>query len=264
MREVLVDARFQVEQEIGNGPMGRVHRAVDRVTGAKVAVRIFRVPPERYLQDYRLAQAISPAIVAEGKAPDGRPYVATEWLDGFDLRIRLRVGRLHLDEVFVIVRSVACALGAVPIAHGDLSPSNVFLVKSSPHDVRILDFGGAALKGVPRLTETTWKAGAPKYASRERARGAPPSTLSDIYSLGAIAFHCLSGKCAVDSRGQISTVAQIIVGDVPTLSSVMPELPPRVLELVDRMMAREPERRPQSWAEVEREWSAQVPPGSKR
>src|SRR5262245_60770000 len=114
----LVAERFVIERLAGSGGMGRVYRAIDRRSGAPVAVKILHGAGDRdrFAREARaLAELEHPAIVryvAHGEAPGGEPFLAMEWLDGEDLEARLRRGPLREDEAIALAAAVASALSA--------------------------------------------------------------------------------------------------------------------------------------------------------
>jgi serine/threonine-protein kinase len=161
-----------------------------------------------------------------------------------------------------IVREIADALSAAharTIIHRDLKPDNVFLASAgagAPHlaRVKILDFGIAKLAGAgntPSITHTGSLLGTPVYASPEQFKGA--KTLdhrTDIYSLGCIAFELMTGRPPFVGESVGELVASHLYAEPPALRTLEPTTSPAFEALVQRMLAKAAEDRPQSMREV--------------
>src|SRR5690242_246377 len=135
----LIDNRFLLRHLAGTGGMGEVYKAIDRETGAPVAVKALTArrgdDAVRFAREARILSELDhPQIVrhvAHGALASGEPYLAMEWLDGEDVSARLSRGRLGAAETVALAVRVAEALGfahARGVVHRDLKPSNIFLV----------------------------------------------------------------------------------------------------------------------------------------
>src|SRR5580658_774755 len=166
--EVLVD-RFEIERFAGSGGMGSVYRALDRVTGKPVAVKLVTGSDgenERFTREARvLAELADPAIVryvAHGTTPAGQPFLAMEWLEGEDLAKRLARTGLPVGESLAVVGRVAeglAAAHAVGVVHRDVKPSNILLVSGDPAQAKLIDFGISRIAlsratSAPAITQT--------------------------------------------------------------------------------------------------------------
>src|SRR5689334_20484429 len=122
MSSTVIADRFVVEHLVGEGGMGLVYRARDRLSGEVVALKLIRgantdeESAARFMREARLLGELSHSAVvryvAHGIAPDGAPFLAMEWLEGETLSSRLARGRLSVDETLVLAERVAGALGA--------------------------------------------------------------------------------------------------------------------------------------------------------
>ncbi|WP_437751807.1 serine/threonine-protein kinase [Sorangium sp. So ce1389] len=255
----LVAGRFLIEALARKGGMGEVFRARDVTTGAPVALKLLHAEAERpeeaerFLREARLLSSLKhPGIVeylAHGKAQDGRPFIAMEWLSGRELGERLDRGPLRLSECVVLLRKVADALAvahARGVVHRDIKPSNLFLRDERVDGVAVLDFGIARLAAAGMtLTRTGRFVGTPGYMAPEQARGdrdLGPS--ADIFALGCVLFECLTGKHLFGGRDLVGVLAKILFDDVPAVSSLRPDTPPALAELLARMLDKDPQRRP--------------------
>jgi serine/threonine protein kinase len=162
---VLVDDRFEIEQQIGTGGMSEVFRARDRASGQVVAIKVIadgrEHRTERFTREVELlAELTHPGIVryvSHGEMPSGELFLVMEWLEGEDLRTRLERAPLTMGEAVTLATRVAEALGAAharSIIHRDLKPSNLFLPGGRLEQVKVLDFGIAQRAGHTQLTQT--------------------------------------------------------------------------------------------------------------
>src|SRR5687767_14836167 len=124
----VIDGRFEIERLAGTGGMGAVYRALDRVSGEPVAVKVLRGVEEsaRFAREGQiLAELRHPGIVrpvSSGVTGRGAPYLAMEWLDGQDLSQRLAAGPMSLDDALLVVGRAAEALAAahaIGVVHRD-------------------------------------------------------------------------------------------------------------------------------------------------
>jgi serine/threonine-protein kinase len=185
-------------------------------------------------------------------------FIAMEYLEGEDLGARLdRVGPLEPAETYRIVAHVARALTrahAHGIVHRDLKPENVFLVQSDEGEVaKVLDFGIAkhdaySLQG--KATQTGSFLGTPYYVSPEQARGRSTDHRSDLWSLGIIAFQCLTGKPPFESDALGELMGLILYEDLPIPTLKNPALPAALDAWWERAAARDREERFQSAKEL--------------
>jgi serine/threonine protein kinase len=261
MREgELIGGRFEIERLAGAGGMGEVFRALDRVTGEAVAVKVML--GEKSAQSGRFAREIEvlselrhPAIVryvAHGVGPAGEPFLAMEWLEGEDLSERLSRGALSVSETVKLGTRVAEALSlahAGGVVHRDLKPSNLFLVEGDIDRVKVLDFGIAWHAALTRMTRTGAMVGTPGYMAPEQARGqAEVDARADVFSLGCVLFECLTGTPAFRGDHLIAVLAKVLFDEVPRLGKLLSGVPQELEALVGRMLAKQPEGRPRDGA----------------
>ena len=249
----VLEGRFQIDRVAGKGGAGVVFRGVDRQTGAAVAIKAGHAddPDLRFQREVETLAALRhPAIVnylGHGMS-EGELYLVMEWLDGQDLGTRLKAGPLTLDQSVSVARQVAVALAAAHekgIVHRDVKPTNVFLINGQTDRVKLLDFGIARRAGMATLTSTGILVGTPSYMAPEQARGASDlHARVDVYGLGGLLFHCVTGRApfAADSIEQV--IARILTETAPRLRSLVPEVSADLDALVARMLSKDPLRRP--------------------
>jgi eukaryotic-like serine/threonine-protein kinase len=270
-------ARLELQQRVGAGAMGEVYRAVDKETGQPVAVKLLHsyIGPEdasRFVREAEvLANLAHPGVVrhvAHGLTPAGAPWLAMEWLEGMDLMSRLRRERMSLAESVQIALGIADGLAhghARGIVHRDLKPSNVFLVPDAGGKVRvkILDFGLAHVGDRSRANRTSALLGTPGYTAPEQVQTAGEiSAASDVYSLGAVLFECITGEPAVIGTHFVAVLAKSIFDEVPRMRTICAGIPEALDDLVARMTDKNARNRPMSgrvaW-EALRELDGRVP-----
>ena len=261
---------YVVTGRIGSGGMGEVYRAHDARFGRDVAIKVLPVSyasdPERlrrFEQEARAAGSIdNPGIlvVHDFGAHDGRPYLATELLEGESLRERLRWGVLPARKAVDLTAQIARGLAAAHekgIVHRDLKPDNVFLTREGR--AKILDFGLAkvTVDVSGRETETTslnpvspapgTHAGAllgtVGYLSPEQARGSPADARSDIFALGTVFFEMVTGRRAFARGSTIETLNAILTEDVAEMTTATGPVPPPLERLCRRCLEKDPDER---------------------
>ena len=259
--EVLGD-RYELRQRIGEGGMGVVYAAHDRVLDRGVAIKILRGGGEqetaRFEREWKALEKIAhPAVVrciAHGEQ-DGSRYLVMERLEGCSLAERLMRGRLPVRQVLVLGRRIAEALVAVHTAgvtHRDVKPSNVFLASDSVTEACLLDFGIARDDGAPVLTARGVLVGTPGYMAPERVRAeerADPA--SDVFSLGCVLFECLVGRAPFTAETTYALLTRVLLEVAPLVREERPEAPLGLEALVEQMLAKLATERPDA-AEVAR------------
>ena len=260
--------RFQIAGELGRGGMGAVLKGHDRELGREVAIKLLPASvsrvlgADRFAQEIRLtARLVHPNIVplfSSGEAA-GCLYFVMPLIEGGTLRGRLQeAGPRPAAEVRRIIADLAEALAyahASGVIHRDLKPENIFW-----HQERALlaDFGIARSLGqlVPAepLTQAGMLVGTLDYLSPEQAEGALDiDGRSDLYSLGCVAFELLTGHPPFGGRGAGATIAAHLAAPVPDVREQRPDVPPRLAALIQRLMAKEPARRPATGVDLLRE-----------
>jgi serine/threonine-protein kinase len=271
---VLAD-RYYVRRWVGQGAMGRVYEGHHTGVGKRVAIKIPRnterrkhTSLQRFRREAQAASQIGHPNIADvtdcGTTPSGDFFFVMEFVDGVDLeKLVKRDGALPLERVMVIGLQIARALEAAHqagIIHRDLKPSNVMLVRGreEPELVKVLDFGvakflrGDGEAGAAELTQHDAAVGTPRYMAPEQiGAGQEVDFRTDIYAVGGILYFMLTGGRAPVEGDSVETVWQAKLNDDPTpLRNHRPDLPGRLEALVMSCLARAPEQRPASMAEL--------------
>ena len=259
--------KYRVERLLGRGGMGEVYEARHAVVGRRFAIKFLKQglvggqdSHARFLREAQAAGALDnehiAAVVDFDFAADGAPFLVMEYLNGESLAAVLRrEGVLPMRRVLGILLQVCDGLAAAHeagIVHRDLKPDNLFLVARSdaPELVKILDFGVAKLvRAEPDGSDTQSGAvlGTPLYMAPEQARGEKSVDFRvDIHALGVIAYELLSGERPHPGDGYNAILAHILTRPVRPLRELCPDLPPVLLQAVERALAFEPSERHES------------------
>jgi serine/threonine-protein kinase len=264
---------YRVVRKIGEGGMGTVFLGEHTLLGRHAAIKVLlpelsskRESVDRFFNEARATTVISdPGIVQVfdfGFTADKTAYIVMELLEGEQLNLRLqRLGALAPSDALRITRQVAGSLGAAHaagIVHRDLKPDNLFMIRDpeAPGGERpkILDFGIAKLgDSVPDRLKTRTGAvlGTPVYMSPEQCNGAASvDHRADVYSLGCVLFHLLTGRPPFDLPGIGAIISAHLREPAPAPSTVMP-LPAEIDDLVLRCLAKRPDDRFQTMLEVQ-------------
>jgi serine/threonine protein kinase len=268
-----VIGNYQIVRKLGEGGMGAVYLGQHQLLGRRAAIKVLlpalSARPDivnRFFNEARAVTSISdPGIVQVfdfGYHSDGSAFIVMEYLEGEPLDRRLaRMGRLPAAEALRLCRQVASSLAAAHaqnITHRDLKPENIYLVRdgevASGERSKILDFGIAKLSDDnPGKLKTSTGAlmGTPVYMSPEQCRGLSDlDHRSDIYSLGCVLFHLLTGRPPFEGEGMGDIIAAHIREPAPVPSSRAPDIAPSVDAVVMRCLAKAPADRYQTMVEL--------------
>jgi serine/threonine-protein kinase len=255
--------RYTVMRRIARGGMGVVYLAVQDGLQRTVALKIIRpdaardpVMQKRFEREARLvSQLAHPNIVTVhdfGHMSDGSLYLAMEFVDGVGLREALRKRKFSVAESLPIVEAIAQALAkahATGLVHRDLKPENVMLPASGV-PAKVLDFGLAKPHDPDlvdeKLTRDGGFVGTPGYAAPEQTEGAPEHPRQDLYALGVVWFELLFGAHPFPAPSGMRQVARQLAEDPPDVDGKLPDLDPRAASLLRRLLARNPDDRPES------------------
>jgi eukaryotic-like serine/threonine-protein kinase len=270
LRDRVLVGRYRLDERLGAGGMGSIWRAQHLVLAAPVAVKLIdreAIPDEetlaRFMREAQSAATLrSPHVVQilDYGVDDKLPFIVMELLDGENLAQRLRrLGRLSSTETARVITHIGRAVARAHeagIVHRDLKPENVFLIRNEDEEIaKVLDFGVAKVS-VSELgqegtrTRTGSILGTPYYMSPEQAQGNKAvDTRSDLWSLGVIAFECLTGKRPFYSEGLGDLVLQICIREIP-VPSEYGSVPIGFDAWFARACARDPDARFQSAREL--------------
>ena len=262
--------RYKLEERLGEGGMGAIWRAEHQVLSAPVAVKILArdvadsdETAARFIREAKAAASLrSPHVVQtmDYGVEDGLPFIVMELMEGETLRQRLKTRKiLEPVETARIVTHVARAMTRAHeagIVHRDLKPENIFLVRNEDAEIaKVLDFGVAKVEAATlgpdgTKTRTGSLLGTPYYMSPEQAQGNKEvDHRSDLWSLGVIAFECLTGKRPFTSDALGDLVLAICIRPIP-VPSEHATVPAGFDDWFAKATARDPEARFQSAREM--------------
>jgi len=265
---------YEIVAPLGAGGMGEVYRGRDTRLGRDVAIKI--LPPgfaaneefrARFEREARTISSLNhPNICTlfDVGRQDGTHYLVMELIEGESLADRLQKGPLPLDQVLRYGAQIADALGRAHrqgIVHRDLKPGNVMLTKTG---AKLLDFGlarsgpeAAPLQGLTQaetqarpLTQEGTILGTFQYMAPEQLEGIEADARTDIFAFGALLYEMTTGKRAFEGTTRTSLIAAIVSGTPRPMGELVPLTPPALEHVVRRCLAKDPEDRWQSAADV--------------
>jgi hypothetical protein len=242
--------------------MGAVYLAHDTTLDRKVAIKVCRSRQgkephgdERFLREARAAAGLlheGICRVLDFGVLDGIPYLTMDFIDGRPLSNLLKTGHpLEQAQAATFVRQVALALEVAHrhgVIHRDLKPSNIMLDEQGRPNV--VDFGLARREQDQTLTAKGFAVGTPAYMSPEQVDGLPVDQRTDIYSLGVILYELLTGRRPFQGTGVSQLMYQIVHGELQPPSDHRPGLDPRLDAVCLKALARSPQDRPATMAEL--------------
>jgi eukaryotic-like serine/threonine-protein kinase len=273
---------YRITGKLGSGGMGVVYEAEDLNLGRKVALKF--LPPqlsrdqnalERFLLEARTASALNHpnicTIYAVEKTTsengEAQSFIAMELLEGQSLDQRIASGPILTDKFLDIAIQLAEALDAAHakgIIHRDIKPANIFLTQRG--QVKVLDFGLAKLArpdlemetiGATRdspnpmqLTSPGSTVGTIVYMSPEQARGEELDTRSDLFSLGSVIYQMATARVPFSGGTSAVVFHAILQLDPPPLQQWNSSLPPKLQEIVDKLLEKDRDLRYQSAADL--------------
>lgn len=251
--------RFPIRGEIGRGAMGAVYLANDPETGAKIALKTMALSQEfegdaladartRFQREADMAGRLNhPDIVhiLESGEDQGLAYIAMEYVDGTDMGFFAKPGHLLPErQLLHIIARVAEALAYAHtqgVTHRDIKPTNI-MVDLEKGIVKVMDFGVARVTDATR-TRTGVVLGTPSYMSPEQLSGQTVDGRSDLYSLGVTLFQLLTGQLPYKHTSMATLMRAISQETPPPVSSIRPELPAALDDIVGLALQKHPNTR---------------------
>jgi hypothetical protein len=246
---------YVLVQQLGEGGMGAVYRAVQPAIGAEVAIKVLHATGESQalaVQRFLLeAQAVNRVrhpnlvrIVDTGYLADRRPYLVMELLDGIALADA--IGQIPSELACDAAAEALDALDAVHergIIHRDLKPANVFLGRDGR--VVVLDFGVAKLvdSADGRAAASTGLVGTPEYMAPEQIRSEPLDRRTDVYAMGVLLYEAITGKRPFAATATFELLLQHIERPPSSPRNYVPELAQPICDAILRALEKEPSRR---------------------
>ncbi|MFN6129715.1 MAG: serine/threonine-protein kinase [Planctomycetota bacterium] len=259
-------AGYSILHRLGVGGMSEVYLAFQESLRRHVAFKVLRSDfvgsdehEQRFLQEARAAASlIHPNIVQVydvGKI-ESIHYIAQEYVAGSNLNSFIqRRGALPLQEAISILWQATAALqkaASIGLVHRDIKPDNLLLTPDG--EVKVADFGLARARGQNQnLTAVGIALGTPLYMSPEQIQGLSVDSRSDLYSLGATAYHMFSGRPPFSGDTPLALAMQHLQAEPVLLKQLRPDLPDDLVEIVHRLLRKSPDERYGSAIELARD-----------
>ncbi len=273
-------AQYRILAQLGEGGMGVVYRAEDTRLDRQVALKF--LPPElshdrhaleRFMREARAAAALNHAHICtihDIGEHGGRPFIAMELLEGQTLRQRIYARNIRLEQLVEWALQMADGLEAAHakgFVHRDIKPGNIFI--TGPGQAKIMDFGLAkpaaqreriaeavgvasdpAVTAEEHLTSPGVAVGTVSYMSPEQALGEELDARTDLFSLGVVLYEMATGN--LPFKGNTSAaIFDSILHRIPTAPvRINPEIPPKLEEIINRLLEKDRDLRYQSAADL--------------
>jgi serine/threonine-protein kinase len=261
----VLDGRYQILEQISRSGMASIYRALDLKTGHPVALKVpymqFESDPAFYTRFEREEQIGTklrhPYILRLETPPDlekSRPYLVMEFLQGQTLgKLMKSIKPLPVADALKIASRICDALQYLHennVIHRDLKPDNIMICDDG--SIRLMDFGIAKMEGARRLTFGKFQPamGTPDYMAPEQVKGQRGDARTDIYSLGAMLYEMVTGYPPFEGANPLVIMNSRLTGDPVAPRSKNPEIPPAVEEIILHAMARKPDDRYATVAEM--------------
>jgi Tol biopolymer transport system component len=282
---------YEIQSALGAGGMGEVYRArdtrLDRTVAVKILPHHLSNNPEARQRFDREARAISSmnhpniCVLHDVGSQDGTDYLVMEYVQGESLETRLKRGPLPLKQALEVGEQICDALEKAHragIVHRDLKPGNIMLTAAG---AKLLDFGlakpvamlggsgaGSSGSATPSaatmnvsalitpptaLTQQGMIVGTFQFMAPEVLQGKEADARSDIFSFGCVLHEMITGRRAFEGKSQISVASAILEKEVQPISKILPTAPAALDHVVQDCLAKDPEERWQSAADVARQ-----------
>lgn len=251
---IILGGRYRIESVLGFGGMGVVYRSRDLKLDLDMALK--RIRPDRMSAERR--ETLRREIILSRKVTHenvcrvydlvdvgGEEFVSMEFLPGKTLKdIEDDEKTLPLGRGLSIAKGICRGLAAahrIGVLHRDLKPENVIITQDGvPH---LMDFGIAVESAVYTGEKEDTVPGTPQFLAPELLRGENPSIRTDVYAMGVLLYEMFTGQVPFDDPDTAKLVRRVIIEAPPKAETFRPDLPPELLNILDRAIAKDPATR---------------------
>ncbi|MEM8486250.1 MAG: serine/threonine-protein kinase [Bacteroidota bacterium] len=250
---------YRILEVLGKGGMGIVYKAEDIALSRTVAIKMIApdlVSNETFLRRFQsearaLARVESPFIVGVHalRKVEENFFIVMEYVDGWTLADEIEQGVIEFSRAHVVLKQMLQAFArahSVGVIHRDIKPRNIMITKTGR--VKVTDFGLAKLRQDDgKSTVTQGMAGTARYMSPEQVLGTTIDQRSDLYSLGMTMYEMLAGVLPFGvEEGTFTILKRIVEEDLPSPLEYNPNIPAKLVYIIQRAIAKDPEKRFQS------------------
>jgi serine/threonine protein kinase len=266
--------KYNILSEAGQGASAVVYLGEDPFNDRKVAVKVAKPDPSMgaeeakrfeklFLNEASLAGKLNhPNIVAvfDAVVEGETRYIVMEYVPGGSLKnFCTETNLLPVRQAVLVIFKCCRALDYAfqnGVIHRDIKPANILL--SERDDIKISDFGTAKISHATH-TQIEGFLGSPAYMSPEQINEESPSVQTDIYSLGVVMYELLTGKLPYRAENSVAMINKILNEEAVPIESLRPDLPPKLVEIVKKAMAKDPKQRYQVWFDMARDLAETFP-----
>jgi len=246
--------QYRITEKLGEGGMGVVYKAEDTQLRRTVALKF--LPREtldeeevkaRLLREAQAAASLDHPNICQVfgiHEEDGETFIAMAYIDGPSLAEKIKERPLPLDESLTIATQIAEGLHEAHehgVVHRDIKPQNILLTAKG--QVKILDFGLAALTGRSKLTKTGTTMGTPAYMAPEQLEGRKVDRRVDVWALGCVLYEMLTQKSPFEADYEQAIGYGILNEDPEPVTALRRGLPPKVDDLLAKALAKDRDER---------------------
>jgi tetratricopeptide (TPR) repeat protein/predicted Ser/Thr protein kinase len=247
--------KYRIIEELGRGGMGVVYKAEDTKLKRHVGLKL--LPPdltrdtqakERFILEARAASALDHPNICTiheiDETEDGRMFIAMAYYEGETLKAKIDRGPLDIEEALDTAIQIADGLSEAHekgIIHRDIKPSNIVVTPKG--QVKVMDFGLAKLAGQAEITRPGSTVGTVAYMSPEQARGIEVDHRTDIWSLGVVLYHMLTGQRPFRGAYDQAVVYSIISEEPEPVGKIREDVPGALALIVGKALAKDPDQR---------------------
>jgi TolB-like protein/Tfp pilus assembly protein PilF/predicted Ser/Thr protein kinase len=265
---------YKILEKLGEGGMGVVYLAKDTKLERKVAIKLLphyiainSEERERFKVEAKAAAALNHPNIATIYAieeSDHEIFLVMEYIDGIELKDKVKSGLMSTDDVIKISGQIAEGLESAHnkgIIHRDIKSQNIMI--TSDGKVKIMDFGLAKIKGGSQLTKIGSTIGTVAYMSPEQAKGEEVDQRTDIWALGVILYEMLTGKLPFEGDYEQAVIYSILNELPKPITMQRTDVPETILKISDRLLQKNPDQRYSSMKEILKDFDSVTKKDSK-